>query len=179
MSLQDFGSNYPKGHPGECVHGMQDDGVDCIQCKNYAAKEYIEDILKCLDDWDDDPEPCDYTDEIRNSIAYIKSFLNKIDPEIKSWKRVVAKLTHEKGVFESRCSYYETGLKLIVEKCINCPDTAQFANAVLDGSVQLHTESVVSWDKDCDECNGMGFIRAWIYKKNEEIRCPKCAKRHG
>jgi len=145
MSLQDLGSNYPEGHPGECAHGMADDGVSCIQCKIRQVQGDLDDAIGYLDDWDENPEESNYTDQIRPLLNHIKQFVNKINPEIESWKRVVTQLTHEKAVTETRCEYYERGLRLIAEKCVS--PTAQFANAMLDGTVQLHTESVISWDK--------------------------------
>jgi len=178
MSLQDLGSNYPEGHPGECMHGMDDDGVDCIQCKIGQAQSDLDDALGYLNDWDEDPEEADYTSEIRPLLNRAKQFVNKINPEIDSWKRVVTQLTHEKAAAKTRCQYYEKGLRLIVEKCIECPDTASFASHILDGTVQLHTDSVVSWSKDCDECHGLGFIKLWIYNKDKEIPCTKCNKTH-
>jgi len=179
MSLQDLVANYPEGCLGPCIHGMVDDGIDCIQCKIGQVQSDLDDALGYIDDWDEDPEEADYTNEIRPLLNRTKQFVNKINPEIDSWKRVVSKLTHEKAVSETRCQYYEKGLRLIVEKCIQCPDTASFASHMLDGTVQLHTDSVIGWSKDCDECHGMGFIKGWIYNNNQEIPCPKCNKNWG
>jgi len=139
MSIQDLGSNCPEGHPGECMHGMVDDGIDCIQCKIEQVQCDLADAIGYLDDWDEGPEEADYTGEIRPLLNRVKQFINKINPEIESWKRVVTQLTHEKAGAETRCEYYEKGLRIIVEKCVNCPDTAQFASLVLAGTVQLHT----------------------------------------
>ena len=184
MSLQDLSSNYPEGHPGECMHGMPDDGLDCIQCAQLRAVGHLDELQDLADYLNEEKDKNgadnrlveDNIDDLEILTKSLRTFVNRINPEIESWKRVTTQLTHEKAVAETRCEYYEKGLRLIVEKCVECPDTAQFACALLDGTVQLHTESVVSWDKDCDECHGMGFIKGWIYNNNREIPCPKCNK---
>ena len=128
-------------HKEHCMHGMIDDGLDCVQCKIEQVQCDLDDAIGYLDDWDEDPEEANYTDQIRPLLNGVKQFVNKINPEIESWKRVVTQLTHEKALAETRCEYYEKGLRLIVKKCIESPDTAQFADAMLAGIVQLHTDA--------------------------------------
>ena len=134
----------PKGNPGECIHGMVDDGLNCIQCALSRAMGHmdeLQEIIEYMDGEKDKPRADllirDNVDDLNTLQKSIRTFVSKINPEIESWKRVVTQLTREKAVSETRCEYYEKGLRLIVEKCIKCPDIAQFAKAILDGSVQL------------------------------------------